>query len=577
MFSLEKLNQLLTGLKPYLIILGVGFIAYFNSLFNGFVWDDEEQIVLNPIIKSFAYLSEIVSGATFQSGGAGLTGYFFRPFLTLWFMINHAIWGLHPFGFHLLQLLFHLINGLLVFKLIKKLFELTEFKYRNIVATLLALVFVVHPAINEGVVYISAVNDLMYTFLLLVSFNLILNWSKKGVSIKKLVILALLLLSALFFKEPAIVGILIILALSFIFKLKIPKSVYLTLFITFLSYLFIRFILVQTPLVHPMYAPISEATLGQRLMTVPSVLLYYLRSIFYPDNLAISIHFVTYNFSVNQFLLPFIFCLGLFLTTLFIAYKSQNKLIILGIVWIVLGLGPVSNIYPLDMTVASRWLYFPFVGFLILFAGLLQVLSKNKISLFVAVLLIICLYIPPLFVRNIVRNSDWKNGLTLYSHDLKIMGDSFDLENNLGVELVRANRYEEAKGHFLRSIELQPKWHFTQNNLGAVYEHEGDYAKAKQQYLKVLESGDYYLAHENLANLLLFHESTESAKIAAENSLKKLPNNSRLWLILAIAQYQLGDKEQALISAKNSYYLQPSQEAYYMVSRLSQNLPIEFN
>ena len=51
----------LNSKKVIWIIVLVGFGVYFNSLFNGFVWDDEEQIVNNAIIQSMSNLPQIFS------------------------------------------------------------------------------------------------------------------------------------------------------------------------------------------------------------------------------------------------------------------------------------------------------------------------------------------------------------------------------------------------------------------------------------------------------------------------------------------------------------------------------------
>ena len=117
----EKLENLSSKVL-ILIILLVGFLVYVNILGNGFVWDDEEQVVNNPYIKSFTYLSKIFTGSTFQTGGAGLSGWYFKPLMSLWFMVNYSLFGKNAWGFHLTQLLLHLINVALVFLIFQKLF-----------------------------------------------------------------------------------------------------------------------------------------------------------------------------------------------------------------------------------------------------------------------------------------------------------------------------------------------------------------------------------------------------------------------------------------------------------------------
>ncbi len=62
----------------YLAIIAViGFLVYVNSLPNGFVWDDEEQIVNNLVIRDWKNLPLLFESSTFYAGGAGLSGGFY--------------------------------------------------------------------------------------------------------------------------------------------------------------------------------------------------------------------------------------------------------------------------------------------------------------------------------------------------------------------------------------------------------------------------------------------------------------------------------------------------------------------
>lgn len=75
-------DQILIGL---LILLAA--VCYGNSLFNGFVYDDEQQILQNPYVKSWHYLPQII-GTTVWSfiGAAGTTNYY-RPLMTFTYLL----------------------------------------------------------------------------------------------------------------------------------------------------------------------------------------------------------------------------------------------------------------------------------------------------------------------------------------------------------------------------------------------------------------------------------------------------------------------------------------------------------
>lgn len=562
---MEKLLTWLTPRKAIFLIIILGFLVYFNSLLNGFVWDDEEQIVKNQVIQSLANFPQIFSGATFSTGGAGgLSGWFFRPLLTFSYMLNYFIWGEKAFGFHLFQLIFHLANSVLLFKILQLLSQHFKNKFTLLTSLFISLIFVVHPAITEAVSYIAALSEVMYTFFNLLAFYLLLKSDPTRPKFRNLLLVSLFLFLGLLFKESSIVIFPIVVGYLLIYKRKDWKYWFTGLTITLATYFFARLILVQTPIRHPQFAPISEAPLLTRLMTAPLELFSYLRIIFFPDRLAISQHFIVSSPTFSEFIAPLVIVLIFLGVLLFLAWKQKSKLIFLGLLWFFFGFGLISNIFPLDMTIAERWLYFPIIGLMLVFAGTTNWFLATKTRFATPLLIILILTISGLGIRTVFRNANWHDGLTLYNHDIKISQNSFDLENNLGVELFRNGQYAESKKHFERSIELQPKWYFAYNNLGAVYEQEKNYAKARELYQETLKRSDYYLAYENLASILLFADNDpKSTKDFAEAALKKLPQNARLWLILALAEDKLGERIEA-------------ERAFYIYSRLQQGLPLEF-
>jgi protein O-mannosyl-transferase len=573
---LDYLQAWTSPKRVLVLLICVGFLAYGNSIANGFIWDDEEQIVNNAIIHDLGNIGQIFSGATFSTGGAGLSGYFFRPLITFTFMVNFLFWGENAFGFHLFQVIFHILNGILLFRILLILTSNFKTNYQKLACLTLAIIYIVHPAITEGVVYIAAVSEVMFTFFILLAFYYLLQVKGIRPTLKRMFLVSSLLLAATFYKEPAVVGPPILASYAFIFEIKAWKKWLIFLTGTLLLYFIIRLVIVQTPIQHPLYSNISEASLHQRLITIPSVIFHYLTIIFYPSFLSISQHFVVMKPDIHNFYLSLLVILAVFLGTLFWGFKTGNHLVYFGLAWLVISFGPILNIIPLDMTVAERWLYFPFVGFLILTAAIFKDL-KNP-ALVKVILLILILSIIPLSVRTFVRNQNWKDGLTLYTHDASINSTSFDLENNLGVELFRTNKIAEAKSHFEKSISLQPKWYFALNNLGAVYQHEGNFEKAKELYGKVLTTSDYYLAHENLSSILTHQENDpQKAKEFTEKSLQKLPNNSLLWLNLAISEYKLGNNNEALEASKNAYYLNPNNQTGYIYSQLSQGKELKLD
>lgn len=153
-------------------------------------------------------------------------------------------------------------------------------------------------------------------------------------------------------------------------------------------------------------------------------------------------------------------------------------------------------------------------------------MTKSKIIIALTILIIFIFS-----VRSFIRVLDWQNGLALYSRDIK-KNSSFDLQNNLGVELFRAGRFDQAKKYFEISTDLAPYWWVNWNNLGASFEREKNYKKAADYYQKSINNGQYYLAYENLAKILVLHgKDQKKTEDFLQRALKLFPENQNLLMI----------------------------------------------
>ena len=555
------------------ILLLIGFIVYLNVLPNGFVWDDEEQVVNNLMIQSFSNLPQIFKGSTFQTGGAGgLSGIYYKPLMSLSFMFNYGIWKLNAFGYHLFQISLHLCNSVLIFLLLKNLFK--KIQNGQIWAFLASLIFLVHPANVEAVGYISATQDVLYAFFGLLALNFVFwRFNKSGIEGS---IMGSLLFFSLLSKEAGIVVIPIGVLLCFWFAREKLIVWLMSGGGALMAYFLLRFGVAQVFLGSSSVVPMGQASLFERLMTIPYMFFSYLRIFFFPKDLFTAQHLVIQEMGDYRFWLYLLLVLGFILGLAFVAWKKKDRLFTFLFFWFLLSIGLVLNLFPLDMTLAERWFYLPMIGLLGMMVFLLNKGIKKFVWLEKIVLPALLVIILFLSLRTIIRANDWRNGLTLFSHDVQYAPDSFDLNNNLGVELFRAGNQEEAKPYFERSIELEPKWWTPYNNLGVIYEREGDLKKARELYEKAIENGNYFLAHENLAFIVLKEEESEEAMKIINQSLAVLPYNLRLWTALTLVYYKDGQFEKAEELARKLYSSSPSNQTRGLLEAILNRKKIEF-
>lgn len=106
------------------IIIVVSLGVYANTLFNGFVYDDTDQVLKNSWIRDIRNIPTIFSSPTlsFSTEKDPHTNYY-RPMMHLIYMAEYPVFGLKPWGWHLINILFHAMNSIMVFLIAVMLFN----------------------------------------------------------------------------------------------------------------------------------------------------------------------------------------------------------------------------------------------------------------------------------------------------------------------------------------------------------------------------------------------------------------------------------------------------------------------
>ncbi|MGD0884816.1 MAG: hypothetical protein ABSA46_08080, partial [Thermodesulfovibrionales bacterium] len=156
-----------------LIIFLVCFAVYFNALSNDFAYDDTDQVLKNHWIRDVQYIPDIFSKSVWSFQGETAISNYYRPFMHLIFMLNYYVFGLRPWGFHLVNILFHAGVSILVFVLASRLLRASSnasrLKEKGFVGSLLsppflgAVLFATHPIHTEAVAWVAGIPDLSYT------------------------------------------------------------------------------------------------------------------------------------------------------------------------------------------------------------------------------------------------------------------------------------------------------------------------------------------------------------------------------------------------------------------------------
>lgn len=537
----------LTTKKAILFLSLIGFLVYFTILFNGFAWDDYTYIVNNSDIHMLNLL-RLFGKSTFNQSG------FYRPITAVYFAIIYHFFGLKPFYYHFFQLLLHILNACMLFFIFKRFFP-------KAMSFVFSLIFLIHPIQVESVAFISAsLSELFFFF----GISALLLSQKSHKQIYDILISILLLCSALS-KETGILFYGIVLINAFFFEKRTIKSLTTYAATSLALYIFIRFSLAHVYLTSDTYIPLGHLTLLQRLVNIPAIFMYYIQTLFYPVTLSIDQLWTVPSLDATGFFIPlfidcmFIVLLGLVGFFCFRKNKESCKVYFFFLLWFLSGMLLILQVFPLDLTVSDRWIYFPIVGLLgIIGIGFKNAPKPNNSLRYIGICLVSVILIF-YAIRTIIRDSNWQSDFAINSHDEKIT-TNFDLENNLGVDYLAQGQCLQAKVHFAKSVM------FSQNdvnldNLALANACLKHYILAKIEFIKSIHAPSYLVdtSHKhflalyiNVINFFVLDGYSKEGLIYIKLAMNDYPHTSILYHYFAADEYLLGNKQYALIIEKKA-------------------------
>lgn len=503
-----------------LIIICAVLICYANSLPAPFLWDDEVLILRNYYIKSFQCIRPIFTTSHFQGAGEG--GNFYRPLQILSYSFDYSLWKFDSFGFHLTNLILHCLAAIAAY------FLITKISADRVIGFLSALFFAVHPVHTEAVTYIAGRADSLAAVFLLFAFLAFIKIPAKSGRYLYWAGAGLLYICALLSKESALIFLFLTIFYGFCFLdkkgLKARRYIYLSFLLISIIYILIRLKLLGFSQTHSL-SLIAQAPLVIRLLTIPKIWLTYFGLLVFPFHLHMERHFLSVT-AADPFLWSGIILLLLTVRLLKLTYR-RSRIAFFYSGWFIITLIPVLNIVPLNATCAEHWLYLPSIGFWALMVSWGVKFYRRISERFKRVILtFLCCLLLFYCGRTIMRNFQWRNPLKLYAHDLKYSPNSFILHNNLGVELFRWGRIDEAGKEFAAAIQICPLYATSHNNLGVVLEHQGKTEEAIAHYQAAIELNNYILAFGNLGRAYLKSNQPEKAAAILEKGRKLYPQIS---------------------------------------------------
>lgn len=551
-FPLFEDRTALIGIAAVLLFT---LLVYLPSINNELIntWDDGLYLTENPYVK--------------QLNAENLKIYFtqpiasnYHPLTILSLAIDYQITELKPQWYHIVNLMWHLLNTFLVFQFV----QLLAGKKSVFVGLLSAAVFALHPMHVESVAWISERKDVLYTFFFLLSLISYVRYIDNGLPVKWFISSFVFFgLSAL--SKPSAVVLPVLLPLIDYYKGR-PFSARLVteklLFLPISIAVGLATVSIQSKDAMPEFA---RYTFWQHAQLASYSFWAYIIKFFAPFGLS-ALHPYP-ALTKGSLPLPFQVAPFTVMALAGLVYWSmrKTKLLLFGIGFYLVNIALVLQFVEVGRAIISeRYTYIPYIGLIFPIAvylnGLLQQRSNLKTPVYVASAAVLLFFSALTYQRIGV----WKNSETLWTDVIQKYPRSDVAYDNRGVYYRSIKQNDKAMQDYNKVIEINPMYPLTYNNRGNIYFDQMKDDLALADYNKALElDPDNVKALTNRAIIFVRTKRYDEALRDFARAEKLEPNFERIYFNRGIHYDMLNQNDLALQDFDRYLKLDPKHDGIW--------------
>ena len=543
------------------IFLAVAVWTVFGQTLRfGFVdYDDDEYVYENPHIIHGLNLKAIHWAFTHAHGAN------WHPLTTLTHMLDCQVYGLHPWGHHLENVLVHGMAAILLFLLLQ---QMTGALWRS---GFVAALFAVHPLHVESVAWVSERKDVLSGLFFMLTLMAYVRYARTkgcgpGLS---------------FLGSPAYWGALLLFALGLMSKPMLVTLPFVLLLLDWwplqrvtirnarstlgrLVWEKIPFLLLSAASCAATIWAQKEALNSLQRITFPArvcnaVVSYaaYLGQMLYPVDLAVYYphpgnHMPLWTVGVSALVL-------LIVSAVVLAGGRKHSFLLVGWLWYLGMLVPVIGLVQVGgQARADRYTYLPQIGLYIMVAWAAVDLTSSWRYRRALLGSGAALALATLLVLAHIQTAYWENSFSLMTHTIACTPDNSLVHNNLGYALVAQGKLREAIQHYEQALHIRPGYPEAHNNLGVALADEGKLAEAVQHYERALQfKPDYAEAYNNLGSAVADQGKLDEAVHDCERALQLKPDYPEAHNNLGIVLARQGHVSEAIQHYERALQLKP--------------------
>jgi len=581
-----------------LVFVIISFSIYSNTIDAPFHFDDRHTILENPIIQVTTF-SEI--------GKAGFKSSPTRPVAFISFALNYYFHQHDLKGYHIVNIIIHILNGFLLFLFIKKTLDITsatpenspkmEFLSPVFTAFFVVLVWLVHPLHTQSVTYIVQRLNSMAAMFYLLSFLLYIKGrnyqracanqtprtetgqmpksdspskNRNTSSDSRLPVpglyfsgAALAWMLALGCKQTAAALPFFIFFYEWYFFQNLSKDwlkrhlkyVFGICFLfCFIAFIYLGFNPLEKIKSIGDYAH-KEFSFTERLFSQFRVVIYYLSLLFYPHPSRLN---VDYDFPLSHSLIDPLTTLLSFFTIIGLTgfaghLAKKNRLLSFCIFWFLGNLVIESSVIPLAVIFEHRTYMPSMLACLLVIMLAVQYIRPNWLLFSVFGIVVVTFS-----VWTYERNRVWGDPVTLWKDCVKKSPQKVRPHFNLGVRLEDKGFFKDAIHYYSETLRLDPAYSKAHYNLANMLLKENRKAEAINHFSEALKiKPDYSKAHINLANVLTEEGKLKEAIPHFSEALRLEPNNPKAHHNLGLLYVRTGRLTEAITHFSKAVQLDP--------------------
>ena len=549
---------------PRLVYLLLIFatLAIFHQLPNhDFVNIDDDLFVYEntQVLKGFTTETVIWAFTNFSPD-------YWRPLSWLSHMLDCQLFGLRPGLHHLMNLLIHVANSVLLLFILR---TMTGALWRS---AFVATLFAIHPLHVESVAWVAERKDVLSAFFWFLTIWAYTRYAEQP-GLRRYLLVLLFFGLGLMAKPMVVTLPFVLLLLDYwplgrlqlqnvrtVSDLDIPKASLFRLVWEKIPF----FALSAATVVATLFATKAGGTLKSlevfplKIRIAGALVSYinYMVKMIWPFRLAV---YYPHPEAIPIWQAGGAGLLLLVVSVMLVRAAGKRPYFVVGWLWYLVTLLPVIGLVQAgSQAMADRYTYIPLVGLFFLIAWAVPSLMEGWRHQRVVLAISTTILLLGLTVATMLQVRYWQNSITLFQHALKVTSGNHFAHNNLGVALAQDGRLDEAIYHYFQALRIKPGTADVHNNLGNALAAQGSVDRAVDHYYQALEiDSNNAKAHNNLGNLLANQGKTEEAINHYNEALRLKPDYVEVHYNLGTALAEQGRTEEAIDHVTEALRLMP--------------------